>query len=91
MYIIIQWDFCTSRLSIQFQQCSAVVSVVFSGLSPDRGKETTFKLMRLAVSCSCPSHKYSSLAAFVNLPVAKAPLVTGLLDYYYYKSMGIVR
>jgi drug/metabolite transporter (DMT)-like permease len=70
-------------------QCSAVVSVVFSGLSPDRGKETTFKLMRLAVSCSCPSHKYSSFAAFVNLPVAKAPLVTGLSDSY--KSMGIMR
>ncbi len=70
------------------QQCSAVVSVVFSGLSPDRRKETTFKLMRLAVSCSCPSHKYSSFAAFVNLPVAKAPLVTGLSDSY--KSMGIM-
>ncbi len=75
-------------------QCSAVVSVVFSGVSPDRGKETTFKLMRLAVSCSCPSHKILKFGCFRQPPSRKGS--TGdwggyYWDYYYYKSMGIMQ
>jgi hypothetical protein len=85
--------FCTSRLSIQLQQCSAVVSVVFSGVSPDRGKETTFKLMRLAVSCSCPSHKILKFGCFRQPPSRKGSTGDwgGYYWDYYYKSMGIMQ
>jgi len=53
-------------------------------VSPDRGKETTFKLMRLAVSCSCPSHKILKFGCFRQPPSRKGSTgdwaaTTGLL------------